>query len=766
MQIPRRFTVEGRDPFAAFTFVPRTSRIANPDGSVVFEMKDVMAPDSWSQVAVDILAQKYFRKAGLPRQSQRVPEPGVPEWLQRTVPVDGDARDAHESDSRQVFRRLAGCWTYWGWKGGYFSNEGDALAFHDEICHMLAAQQAAPNSPQWFNTGLHWAYGIDGPAQGHYRVNPATGEVVRSTSAYEHPAPHACLPYDALVTTPSGPMPIGQIVERNLIGLPVYDRQGVTRVVAVKHNGMKAVYRVRLVNGNTIEATADHLVLACNDHKGRQQWIEVGQLEPGMRLIQRTDTAIAAGAANALTEAEAALAGWLQADGFVGQYAHGTNRSLTIEAMTIDADERSFVGALVQRVFTGVHAHERSVPSQDAALDIRRLRLYGEPLRDFVTRYGLLDRKLEMQVPKAILEGGRSIIVAYLRAVFQGDGCVRIREDRGSSDIVFGTISPKLAIGVSQLLFNLGIYNRIMVGDDSRPDRQDYYHVVIAWKSEKEKFARLIGFVSSPKRTKLADALRMPGRNVARLRDEVIEEIEYVGELDVYDIETESHSFLTNNVVVHNCFIQSVQDDLVNDGGIMDLWVREARIFKYGSGTGSNFSSIRGEGEPLSGGGKSSGLMSFLKIGDRAAGAIKSRRNNPPRRQDGGSRSRSSRHRGVHQLEGGRGGQGRRAGGRLEAAQPPPQRRPQGRAIRWPKLEERLDRTQQRRPAQGDRRGAGGAGPDQLHRARAATGGAGLHVAEDRGIRHRLELEGLLHRLRPEQQQLGAHRQRLHGRRR
>src|SRR3954469_17084549 len=192
MLITRRSTIAGQDPFASFTFVPRTSRIVNPDGSVVFEMRDLMAPDHWSQVAVDVLAQKYFRKAGLPVQSVRVEEPGVPEWLRRSVPVEGDPRDAQETDSRQVFRRLAGCWTYWGWKGGYFSSEADALAFHNEICYQLAAQQAAPNSPQWFNTGLHWAYGIDGPAQGHYRVDPATGQVVRSTSAYEHPAPHAC----------------------------------------------------------------------------------------------------------------------------------------------------------------------------------------------------------------------------------------------------------------------------------------------------------------------------------------------------------------------------------------------------------------------------------------------------------------------------------------------------------------------------------------------------------------------------------------------
>jgi ribonucleoside-diphosphate reductase alpha chain len=192
MHIHRQYTIAGRDPFAAYTFTPRTSRIVNPDGSVVFEMKEIQVPEGWSQVAVDILAQKYFRKAGVADKLVPVEEPGVPSWLRRSVPAPGDPRTAQEHDSRQVFRRLAGCWTYWGWKGGYFSTEADALAFHDEMCHMLAGQMAAPNSPQWFNTGLHWAYGIDGPAQGHYRVDPATGEVVRSTSAYEHPAPHAC----------------------------------------------------------------------------------------------------------------------------------------------------------------------------------------------------------------------------------------------------------------------------------------------------------------------------------------------------------------------------------------------------------------------------------------------------------------------------------------------------------------------------------------------------------------------------------------------
>jgi ribonucleoside-diphosphate reductase alpha chain len=199
MRISRRFTKVGEDPFSRIEFVSRTSRIANPDGTVVFEANDVRVPKRWSQVATDILAQKYFRKAGVPARTRRVPEDRVPDWLWRSEP-DEEAlaalpeaeRCGMERDARQVFRRLAGCWTYWGWKGGYFTQESDAQAFHDEMCYMLATQMAAPNSPQWFNTGLNWAYGIERPAQGHFYVDPATHELVRSTGAYEHVQAHAC----------------------------------------------------------------------------------------------------------------------------------------------------------------------------------------------------------------------------------------------------------------------------------------------------------------------------------------------------------------------------------------------------------------------------------------------------------------------------------------------------------------------------------------------------------------------------------------------
>ena len=199
MRIERRFTKKGQSPYADIAFRQAASELKNPDGKVVFHLGGFSVPEQWSQVAADILAQKYFRKAGVPARLKRVEENRVPSWLWRSVPdkqalsqLPESERYGSETDAKQVFDRMAGAWTYWGWKGGYFSSEEDARAFHDELCYMLAMQMAAPNSPQWFNTGLHWAYGIDGPGQGHYYVDFETGELVRSTSAYEHPQPHAC----------------------------------------------------------------------------------------------------------------------------------------------------------------------------------------------------------------------------------------------------------------------------------------------------------------------------------------------------------------------------------------------------------------------------------------------------------------------------------------------------------------------------------------------------------------------------------------------
>ena len=199
MQIARLFTVADQCPYAAVEFRTATSEIRNPDGSTVFRQDDVEVPAAWSQVACDVLAQKYFRRAGVPVLLRPIDEPGVPDWLARRAADDAALADMPaaertrgERSATEVFDRLAGTWTYWGWKGGYFDAEADARAFYDEMRYMLATQKAAPNSPQWFNTGLHWAYGIDGPAQGHFFADHDTGAVHPSVSAYERPQPHAC----------------------------------------------------------------------------------------------------------------------------------------------------------------------------------------------------------------------------------------------------------------------------------------------------------------------------------------------------------------------------------------------------------------------------------------------------------------------------------------------------------------------------------------------------------------------------------------------
>jgi ribonucleoside-diphosphate reductase alpha chain len=178
VKIRRRYTSEGRSPYEGIDFDRRVSEIRNPDGSVVFRLEDVEVPAEWSQVATDILAQKYFRKAG-------VNPPGAVDEAGRALP-------AGETSAQQVFHRMAGCWTHWGRTFGTFDTPADAQAYYDEMCHMLAMQVAAPNSPQWFNTGLHWAYGISGPAQGHFYVDGASGHMVEAANAYERPQPSAC----------------------------------------------------------------------------------------------------------------------------------------------------------------------------------------------------------------------------------------------------------------------------------------------------------------------------------------------------------------------------------------------------------------------------------------------------------------------------------------------------------------------------------------------------------------------------------------------
>ncbi|MCX6140804.1 MAG: vitamin B12-dependent ribonucleotide reductase [Candidatus Kapabacteria bacterium] len=171
MNISRRFTTSGTSPYDMFRYTLRDSVLRNQGGKEIFRMEKIEVPEAWSQVATDILAQKYFRKAGVPQSN---------------------GESGAETSVRQVVHRMAGCWRWWGEKYGYFDTPEDAEAFYDEMAFMLLKQMAAPNSPQWFNTGLNFAYGITGSAQGHYYVDPDSKKLTRSVDAYTHPQPHAC----------------------------------------------------------------------------------------------------------------------------------------------------------------------------------------------------------------------------------------------------------------------------------------------------------------------------------------------------------------------------------------------------------------------------------------------------------------------------------------------------------------------------------------------------------------------------------------------
>src|SRR5882724_2557215 len=639
LHFKRRFTKDGVNVFDQFQYDYRSSIIRNPSGEVVFEMTNVEVPKAWSQIATDILAQKYFRKAG-------VPQP--------------DGSTGRETSVRQVAHRMANCWKVWGERYGYFASPEDATVFYEELVYSILDQACVPNSPQWFNTGLHESYGITGKPQGHYFVDPADGELKRSTSAYERPQPHACSRYNTKIFTDSGIFDIGEIVDNNRTDLSVFDGNEFVQILATKNNGVRSVYRATLANGNFIEFTDDHLVWNADKRRkdgGEYGWGELKTLVgkkvqqfslseavPAISLVE--EMANEANGGNAgfnLIESyfnspssddthdgtvvveklqKAALAGWIIGDGYYGKY-NRNKKTTMFGAITINEDEYAFVSGL----FTDIFGTHKTVVRKTVNDLYRIVKHDSKKVDPFVEEYELNQTSLTAFVPHAIMKGSLVEKAAFLRSLFQADGTVRIRKDEGrnSGDIVLTTISEELAHGVQMLLLSIGIYSNISLVQDSREDRHTSFQVIIAYFSERLKYEQLIGFVSSEKKSKLRQLNNLvDGKRKDSLSELTVVNIDYIGEEEVYDIQTTSSQFVANGIVVHNCFILSVEDDLVNDGGIMDLWVREARIFKYGSGVGTNFSHIRGEGERLSGGGTSSGLMSFLKIGDRAAGAIKS----------------------------------------------------------------------------------------------------------------------------------------------
>ena len=589
--VRRYFTIPGRDPFDEIEWEIRDAFIPGKDGPV-FEQKGVEFPKFWSQTATNIVAQKYFRG----RMSS--PE--------------------RESSVRQMIGRVVATIGAWGREGGYFGEDEEAETFEAELKAILVNQLASFNSPVWFNVGFE-----------------------------ERPQASACMPYDQLISTPQGMVPIGELVLGEQVGREVYDAHGTTRIVAVKANGVKPVYRVRLRNGSFVEATPDHVVKAVRERRVGAEWLRVDQLGAGMRMHLHPhrakvaapalvpvgagvsdsadlDDTFAADPDRAVAVAEAALAGWLQADGFVGQYENGTNRSLTIEFQVANDDEFSWVMENLDLALPHVHRHVRDVPTKDESLSCRRIRLYGEALREFVESWQLLARGTEIRAPYRLWTASHEEIVAYLRSLFQADGYVSVRRERGeeSGRVAFAVIGERWTEDVQLLLNVLGIYSRRIHKVDRREDRHDLHEVVIGIGSERARFAELVGFVGEAKQRKLLESLGLRGlKRCPDLREEEIVAVEPVGAQGVYDIQTESGEYLANNIAVHNCFILSIDDSMES---ILDWIRREGVIFRGGSGSGINLSKLRSSKEQLSKGGYASGPVSFMRGADASAGTIKS----------------------------------------------------------------------------------------------------------------------------------------------
>jgi adenosylcobalamin-dependent ribonucleoside-diphosphate reductase len=564
LRVERVYTTPGAHPYDEVTWETRDVVMTNwRDGTVNFEQRGVEFPDFWSVNAANIVTTKYFRGAvGTPQR----------EW-----------------SLKQLVDRVVDTYVAAGKEHGYFASDEDAEIFDHELKHMLIHQVFSFNSPVWFNVGT------------------ASPQQVS-----------ACQPYDALVSTPDGLIPIGKLVADNAVGAKVFDARGETKVIAVKHNGVKEVLRVTTKAGHQLDVTADHLVWrSSGTNTGR--FVPAGELKAGDKLEWHRTYAFGGQEFNSYAMAEAALAGWCQADGFVGQYEQGTNRSLTIEPMTVNQAELDWVTKALDAVFPDVHRKETSVRTRDESLDCRRTRLYGKCLSEFVEKWNLRPRRTEMRVPEQLFTAPLPVVAAYLRSLFQAEGYVSRRA--GSTLVAMDMVSEELIHGVQSLLARFSIFSRVTRKRDKRENRHDMWCLHIQNAGDREMFAEEIGFIDPVKAAKLEASFDQPGRASFEVKQLEIARIDSRGQMDVYDIQTESGEYLSNNLRVHNCFILSVDDTM---DSILNWYKEEGFIFKGGSGAGLNLSRIRSSKELLSSGGTASGPVSFMRGADASAGTIKS----------------------------------------------------------------------------------------------------------------------------------------------
>ncbi|GLZ05775.1 hypothetical protein Acsp03_32410 [Actinomadura sp. NBRC 104412] len=543
LKIERIFTTPGVHPYDELRWERRDVVMTNwRDGSVNFEQRGVEFPDFWSVNAVNIVTSKYFRGAvGTPQR-----EWSLKQLVDRVVQMYVDTGRAH----------------------GYFATDADAEIFEHELKYALVHQMFAFNSPVWFNVGTKSPQQVS-----------------------------ACLTYDSLVSTPAGLVPIGRLVEDDAVGAKVYDANGITRIVATKANGVRDVLRLHTKAGYTLDVTADHLVWKADDDT-YGAFVEAGELRTGDRLQWHRRDSYGEAEITARGIAEAALAGWLQVGGFVGEDGTGA-----IEATTVTEAELDWVSRQLGVVFPDIDRH---------GPDRSHTRLHGEAVEAFVEAWGLRARGADMAVPRRLYTAPLPVVAAYLRSVFQAAGSVSERES--STVVELDLVSEELIRGMQRLLLRFGIFSQVEAQEPG-------WTLRIETVGDRRAFGDEIGFVDPSKTMRLDEGFAKPGRPAKATELLEITRIEHLGPMDVYDIQTESGEFLTDNIRVHNCFILSVDDTMES---ILDWYKEEGVIFKGGSGAGLNLSRIRSSKELLSSGGTASGPVSFMRGADASAGTIKS----------------------------------------------------------------------------------------------------------------------------------------------
>ena len=594
--VERRFTKAGEDPFDSCAWKIVTTSITDQTGKQVFHQEGVEVPVHFSQLAADITASKYFRRAGL-----------------------GSDGKSGEHSFKQLVGRVVEAISQAGTRQGYFQGD-EAQVFRDELTYMLVHQYGAFNSPVWFNCGIWEKYGVAGNG-GAWAWNAGTCGAEQILNAYEHPQSSACMPYDVRVNTTVGLIPIGEIVERFKLNpevdIATFDRKGKpTKILHAINNGKRGVSEFELRDGSAIRMTLDHRLFV-RDIEGHISEKSAGDIVLGEDHLVLSRAPLLGtqipqvGGFLPVTADMAWISGVMVGNGFSGRPPSASSDIWELKVNT--PAEVARIEALMAMhgvPYTRTEFHWGAV-----------VRGYGAPGRVFWERLGLWNKTGAKEAPAWVMQSGVEIVSAFLQGLFDTDGTVN-QQPNGRVTIGLSNTSEQVINTAHILLRSLGIFAAKSSYQDPRDgaSRKEGFSIIIQDICSADLFADLVGFTHEGKKLELEE--RCPDRDRAYRTDSVLVVSRHtVGAAPVYDIQTESGVFWAEGILVHNCFINAVEDDLES---IYRLARNEAMLFKFGSGTGSSMSPLRSKYERISGGGYSSGLLSFLHLLDGVAGSTKS----------------------------------------------------------------------------------------------------------------------------------------------